>query len=215
VTPDVSQSDLVVLVADADMSAAMNALVLRWQLRAQRSIAFESKRHPDRDHGCYLRPTEVLGPLFAQYRYALIVFDRHGCGGDASTRDELEREVERRVAAVGWDDRVAAIAIDPELEAWVWSDSPHVGNAIGWTEDTKALRAWLCGRGFWPEAMVKPPDPKGALREALRKVPLAASSALFKHLAERVSFNRCSDPSFLKLRAVLEKWFPPPASAAD
>lgn len=31
---------------------------------------------------------------------------------------------------------------------------------------------------------------------------------IYKKLAERVSLNRCVDPSFIKFKATLKEWFP-------
>ena len=46
--------------------------------------------------------------------------------------ENLETEAEQRLSSSGWDDRAVAIVLDPELEIWVWSDSPEVDDVLGW-----------------------------------------------------------------------------------
>lgn len=200
--------DLIILVADADMKAALTALIHRQQQRTQRTIKFDIYSHPNRDNGVYSQSREFLLSFAPQYRFALIVFDRHGCGADIQSRKEIEETVEGRFDGTSWAGRVAAIAIDPELEAWVWSDSPHVAEELHWSEGTTALRSWLRERDMWPDAMAKPPDPKKALTAARRKTGCPASASLFRQLAKNVSITRCTDPAFSKLLRVLNDWFP-------
>ncbi len=121
---------------------------------------------------------------------------------------ELEREVEARLLSSGWADRAAAVCLDPELECWVWSDSPEVTVALGWASRQPDLRSWLAARGLWEAGTLKPADPKKAVVEALYEVRKPRSSAVYRQLAERVSLQRCSDPAFLRLCQVLRTWFP-------
>ena len=57
--------------------------------------------------------------------------------------DQLESLVEKRLQDNGWRDRCAVITLVPELEAWVWSDSPMVDVVLGWHNQTHALKEWL------------------------------------------------------------------------
>jgi hypothetical protein len=139
--------------------------------------------------------------------FALVVFDREGCGRDKS-REALEEEVEARLAANGWANRCAAVVIDPVLEAWVWSDSPHVLTALGWTRGRAELEEWLTQEGFLHAGLQKPQQPKKAVEKLLRLSKTPYSSSIFRGLAEQVSFQRCNDPAFLKLKQVLRRWFP-------
>lgn len=205
-THNVPQKDLIALVADADMRAIMSALFARWG-KIYGNFNCDIFSHPHRDNGVYLRSVEFLSLFHQQYRYGLVMFDRHGCGGEGASREELEHIVESCFANTAWAGRVAAVVLDPELESWVWSDSPHVATELGWPEGTPALRSWLQQRELWPEKLYKPPDPKRALREALRKVQQSTSASLFDRLATRVSINRCSDPSFHKISVVIKTWF--------
>ncbi len=116
--------------------------------------------------------------------------------------------MEGRLAANGWPDRALAIVLDPEVEVWVWADSPVVDDVMGWAGRTPALRDWLIAKGYLQGGESKPRRPKEAFEHALRLVPKARSSALFLSLAEGVSVNRCSDEAFLRLRDTLARWFP-------
>ncbi len=99
------------------------------------------------------------------------------------------------------------MVIDPELEAWVWSQDPAVDSVLGWSGRDPTLRHWLQEQGFLAAGLVKPGRPKEAVQEALRLVRKARSSALYQDLAGVVSLEGCVDPAFVKLRLVLERWF--------
>ena len=92
-------------------------------------------------------------------------------------------------------ERGKAIVLAPELETWVWSDSPHVAAVAGWAERPR-LRQWLNDHGLWNEQESKPPRPKEAFHAALHASGVARSASLHRQLAERVSLNRCADRSF-------------------
>ena len=47
-----------------------------------------------------------------------------------------------------------------------------------------------------------------AYEKALGQVRKPRSSATFRQIAEKVSFNNCTDAAFLKLLTTLRKWFP-------
>lgn len=130
-----------------------------------------------------------------------------GCGQEGLSRAALEQQVEARLFAAGWGDRAAVVVIDPELEAWVWNDSPHVAMALGWEAGESSLKEWLKEKGWLPEGRTKPTQPKTAVEEALRLSRRPRSSSVYLQLAQKVSFDRCVDASFLKLRQVLSRWF--------
>ena len=54
----------------------------------------------------------------------------------------------------------------------------------------------------------KPVRPKEAAEAALRKVRRPRSSNIYRKLAEVVSLQLCTDPAFLKLKSILQNWFP-------
>jgi hypothetical protein len=133
--------------------------------------------------------------------------DREGCGRDDRSREALESEIEANLARSGWDDRAAAVVIDPELEVWVWSDSPEVATILGWTGRQPTLPQWLDQQGHGTPGQGKPQKPKKAVDDALRLSGKRRSSSIFRQLAERVSVHRCTDPAFLKLKTLLRTWF--------
>ncbi|MFQ5734242.1 MAG: hypothetical protein ACE5KM_20080, partial [Planctomycetaceae bacterium] len=91
---------------------------------------------------------------------------------------------------------------------WIWSESPHVDQVCGWKHRIPSLRDWLIEEGYLETHNAKPERPKEAFRHALRESQKQPSSALFKKIAEKVSFRNCKDRGFLKLINALREWFP-------
>lgn len=133
--------------------------------------------------------------------------DREGCGNEGLMREELEQQFEHKLSLSGWKERAAAVVLDPELEIWVWSDSPHVAEVLGWTDSDLSLHDWLIQKGFLQPGRFKPERPKEAMESALQQAKKQHSSVLFHRLAQRVSMDRCADPAFLKLKEKLREWF--------
>jgi hypothetical protein len=207
-SPQDQPTDLFVLVADQNTLAAIRGLMERRKsLRLDESFTFEIRPHPEHDPGCLLRSHEFLGPFQRQYRFAVVVFDREGCGSD-DDRGKLEASVEERLSRNGWKDRSAAIVIDPELENWVWSDSPHVAESLGWTKRNQDVRHWLRSSGDLAEGAAKPGRPKEAMERVLRQTKKPRSSTVYEALARKVGLSSCRDPAFGKLRTILQSWFP-------
>jgi hypothetical protein len=203
------ETDLVVLTADKNMAAAVNGLLSRPQSLGISQVTWKSYVHTERDPGCLLRGHDFLRPMSRRCAHCLLVFDRQGCGHEDKSREAIEQIVEKRLARSGWPGRSAAVVLDPELEMWVWSDSPQVDVCMGWESRRPGLREWLRDRGVWPEDSPKPADPKAAVEAALREVRKPRSSAIYQRLAGAVGFERCCDPAFLKFRDDLRSWFPP------
>jgi hypothetical protein len=202
--------DLVVLVADKNMRFALEGLLTRHQSLKIHSIAAQVLIHPRHDSGALLECHEFLRLWQRRASYALVVFDRDD-RPDPPLRGELEDIVEKRLAESGWRDRSAAVVIDPELEAWLWSDSPHVAAALRWSAanvPNTSLEQWLVQAGHLEVNQRKPRRPKEAVEAVLELSKTPPSSSIFREIAERVSFQRCTDPAFLKLRSVLARWFP-------
>jgi hypothetical protein len=199
--------DLVVLAADGQMEFAVRGLLGRGASLRFREISADIYVHPSKDPGCLLRAHDFLRPFVRQYLHAVVMFDLDGCGRAGHSREAIEEEVEQRLLISGWEDRAAAVVLDPELEAWVWSDSPEVDAVLGWTGRQPPLAHWLRSEGYLLPDELKPRDPKEALEEALRIVRKRRSSATYRELAQRVSLQRCSDPAFVKLKAILQRWF--------
>jgi len=200
------QVDLALLTADGNAHEGIKAILGRTQALAIREIAFSSLVHPEHDPGCLGRSHDLLRPYVNLARYALVVFDREGSGDDRPA-PELEAEVEQHLQANGWAERSAAIVIEPEFDAWVWSPSPHVDTILGWKDRSPGLRSWLMQQGFLEAEAGKPARPKEAMEHALREVKKPRSSARYREIGKLVSLTNCTDRAFVKLRTTLQTWF--------
>jgi hypothetical protein len=199
--------DLIILVADKNMEFTLKGLFSRPQALGIKSVEMDIFVHPDRDPGCLRQGDTFLKPFADQYRYGLVMLDREGCGRERNSRKELENGLETRLGRAGWNDRAKAVIFDPELEIWVWSDSPHVAQVLGWSGRQPDLKTWLISQKLLEAGKPKPKRPKEAVEEALRVVREPRSSSLYQKLAQKVSFERCTDPSFLKFKTTLQQWF--------
>lgn len=196
-----------VLVADKNMSQALRGILETPARLGVRQIDILGIHvHPKRDPAVYRQAHDFLRSFQRQSDYALVLFDRDGCGSTRS-REELELDIETRLAQNGWGRRCAAICIEPELESWVWSKSPHVASALGW--ERQELQSWLDEGGHWPKPARKPAKPKEVVEAALRAKNIPRSSSIYYEIATKVSFDGCSDPAFQKLRQTLSSWFSP------
>lgn len=200
--------DLVVLAADKSIEMAIRGILTRQESLGIREVDTLFLVHPAHDPGCVRTPEVLLRPYIGSFQRALVVLDHEGSGYEAMPRTEVEQQTEKLLKRNGWDDRVAVIVIAPELENWVWSDSPQVLKGLGWPSTSQDLRRWLNSKGFWPPDCEKPKRPKEAMESVLKELQRAWSSAIHGQLAENVSLQRCSDPAFQKLRATLRNWFP-------
>jgi hypothetical protein len=206
--PDEFPEDLIVLVADTSMQFALRGILNRHQSLRTRPIDSRVIRHIDNDPGCLREGPDFLRPWISKSKHALLILDLHGCGRDQARRESVEEDLEDRLARSGWGERAVAIVIDPELEAWVWTESPHLEPALGWRAGRSALRQLLCDSGLWDAGSPKPNRPQRALDLILRSTRKRRTSALFSQLAATVSLDRCTDPAFQKLKAILPTWFP-------
>jgi hypothetical protein len=188
------------------MKAAVSGILLDPARIRMREIEILGPfHHPKNDPGVYRQAHEFLRPFLREAARALVLFDRDGCG-NARSREQLELDVETVLARNGWRERCAAVAIEPELENWVWSKSPHVAMAMGWQPGD--LEAWMVRANYSPEPLAKPPHPKEVVEAALRIKGIPRSSSIYYEIATKVNFDGCSDPAFVKLRATLAAWFP-------
>jgi hypothetical protein len=204
------ESDLVVLTADKNMKFAIEGLLNRPQALAVRPISAVFYIHPESDPGCLLHADDFLRPFIKRFAHAIVMFDLEGCGKEKRTRHELEQQVVAALSRSGWEDRAAATVIEPELENWVFSDSPEVDRVLGWRGNDPSLRTWLENQDYLAAGQIKPARPKEAMEAALRHVRMPRSSSIYGHLAQNVGFGRCTDNAFQKLKALLRTWFPVP-----
>lgn len=199
--------DLVVLTADKDAEFAIRGVLARPQVLGIRVVSADFFRHPEKDPGILFHARTFLQPFAASHAHALVVMDREGCGQERRGREVLEAQIEGALRDTGWADRAAAVVPDPELEIWVWSDSPQVDTALGWKGRQPDLRDWLRSSGYTQDRLAKPGRPKEAMVHAMRVAGSPRSSAIYEQLALRVGLSRCQDAAFLRLRDTLRRWF--------
>jgi len=200
--------DLVVLVPCLDIQESVDALLRRIEGLRMRPISWLIARHRFRESGVFRQCHEFLRPFQRSARYALVVCDREGCRRPSDTRENLEEDIERRLRQNGWADRSVAVVIDPELEAWFWSDSPQVRHVLGWSARFGNINAWLAQEGYLLPGQRKPARPKEAVEKALCRTGRRRSSSLYRELAEHAAFETCAAPAFAKFKSVLRTWFP-------
>jgi len=198
--------DLIVLVADIQQEKTIATLL---EARAAslhiRQPNYDIFRHAEHDPGVFNHAGDFLRVFLHQFRYALVILDA-AWTGSPTTATEMAHKVQADLDQSGWQNRNAVIVIDPELEIWVWSDSPHVPRVLGTDWDT--IRALADERGCWDTDASKPRQPKELLEDVLQETNKRRSAALFEQLTRQVGLERCHDASFMQLRQVLQTWFP-------
>lgn len=200
--------DLWVLVADSNIKAAVEGLLSRPEALGIRRPTVRFTVHPQRDPGCF---NDAAGPLrvcVPQARHGLVVLDREFDGSSGRSAAELEGLIEGDLAKVAPADWGRAVVIDPELEIWVFADSPHVAEVLGFGMQPEHLRNSLAAAGLWSVGDAKPLDPKKAVEWALRSKDIPRSSSVYRELAKVVGLGRCQDRAFLRLRSLLREWLP-------
>jgi hypothetical protein len=201
---------LVAVVADKHIEQAVLGILSRPKALGIQPLPVDLVVHPNRDPGCFQTAHEILSAYATTHSHALVIFDRAWEGAPFPTASALEEQVESRLRS-RWGDQGRCVVIDPEVEAWVWSTSPHVGPTLGWTDLVPTMRDWLAEQNLWPEGAVKPPDPKAALQRVLHRVRQPRSSAIFRRLGSKVSLAACQDPTFNRLVSILRGWFAEPS----
>lgn len=201
------QGDLVALVADVQQEKTLETLLgERQRSLGIRSVTTQIYRHPRKDAGVFHEAADFLAPYLRSHERALVMldvaWDGAPDGGAQAIRDRLLGQMEIK----GWSaDRCRVIAIEPELEAWVWATSGVVPDVLRTTwEEIRSLADRL---DCWEAGRPKPSAPKELLEALLRQQRRPRSSALFQELARRVSLGGCQDPAFVLLRETLVHWF--------
>ena len=154
--------NLVILAADKDIEHALKGLFTRPEALGIRPIEWDIWVDPQHDPACALRGVDFLSTFSGRYDYGLLIFDHVGSGREGIQPHELQESLNEDFARSPWGERARTIVLSPELEAWVWSDSPHVGGVAGWRNHQPRLRRWLTEQGWLQEGEVKPKRPKEA-----------------------------------------------------
>jgi hypothetical protein len=153
--------------------------------------------------------SELLRSMIREAHFAVAIFDYDGCGRHDG-REAVEARVEEHLHQNGWDDRAAAIAIVPELENWlgICLAGDISERILGWPLGGKHLREFFADEGSLSGNQRQLNHPKETFDKALKKSRIQRSSSLYYELATRARLNWCIDPSFDKLRGILQSWFP-------
>lgn len=202
--------DLAILVADKDMEYTFQGLFSRPRSLGIRTIKHKVISHPEHDGGCRKTGVDLLRRYERSADYGLLIFDWEGSGARQMTPEDLEKDLEEKLSANGWEHRNAVIVIQPELEAWVWANTNKVDQILGWPTSLPHagdMQDWIQEQGWIQSRGTKPDRPKEAFRAVLRHSEKPVSASIFRELAEKVSFKNCQDRAFLRLQSVLQNWF--------
>lgn len=211
----------VILVADSNMAAAFRGYFGRELWHRSLGCApfdFNPEIGADlivdeggNDPGVYTKGHELLRPYQRSHARALVVLD---CEWDGSPgKAVIEAAITQRLIESGWtEDAVKVIAIDPELENWLWQDKPQVAEVLRY-RGQPPLRQLLADNGLWPQGDPKPPRPKETAEWVLKQTRQPRSSAIYQKLAVGISIKGCSDAAFEDLHVALQTWFPAGAVA--
>jgi hypothetical protein len=157
------------------------------------------------DSAVYLKAHEFLKPYQRTHRHAVVAFDKwYGTG---RTAEESRKHVVTQMRASGWKEgEFEVVVIDPFLEAWLWTGTPHVKNAFRCDVEP---RAWLQQQGLWPADKAKPTNPKAAAKALCAQgTRRAFDKTLHREIISKSSVAACEDPAFALLRDALQRWFP-------
>jgi len=197
--------DLVLLVADKNAQFALKGALERPEALGITPIEFEFRVHPGRDGGVRKFGVDMLALERRRFKHALLVMDYEGSGSALSGARALEDVLNEKLRTC-WNNAARAIVIEPELDAWVWGSDNSIKSAIDWSKDI-GIRDWLRNQGFHFELNDKPSRPKEAFEAALKTSGSPRSSALYQHIASKISLQKCRDEAFGILRGQLHKWF--------
>ena len=207
---DQERRNLIVLVADSQQKQTVATLLIeRHQClgiqRVSVDISSDILSHPRHDPGVFHEAGDFLSVFAQRYEHALVFIDVEWSGSPVNV-EEIEKKIQNDLNRNGWEGRSAVIAIDPELESWVWSRSDKVPRLLGM--DREGIKNLGHQTGYWRAGDTKPSRPKELLEEVLRSTGKRRSAALFRQLAEKVSLSECQDSSFRRFREILQGWFP-------
>lgn len=161
------------------------------------------------DPGLYMRSHELLRPYCHTHQHAVVVLDQDWQG--APEVETIRTKIKNDLVENGWHgENVEVIVIDPELEIWLWQDSPHIANVFQFDYyPHPSLRSWLEHKGMWASAQLKPTKPKKAFELLSVEARIPHSGAIYSKIVQRVSVSGCTDTAFRLLLETLQRWFPP------
>ena len=208
---------LVVLVPDGAYPLVLSAFLdQRRPSIGIRKVSYKIVKDMFRDSS--REAIELLRPYQRLYSHALVIRDLDGSGWETKGSVELEASLKEQMLASGWGfGNCEAVVVDPEVEAWLRFDSPHLHRLI--RERVRRKIEWedLLLQPLIDECITneggmneygKPLKPKETFEEVLRHFGIQRSNALYGNLAAKESLKGCSIPSFNRLIEILREWFP-------
>ena len=199
--------ELVVLAADKNIEHALKGLFARPQSLGIQPIEVDVFIEPEHDPACALRGVSFLANFSKEYKHALLMFDHKGSGKEGVQAQDLQENLNTEFIRSSWGEgRARAVVLAPELETWIWSNSPHLDEITGWKNRQPGLRPWLTEQGWLREGWMKPVRPKEAFEAALREAQIPRSSSLYREIANKVSLERCTDNTFREFREIMQNW---------
>ena len=206
---DAAKRDLVFLLADKGMEQVITGFLGRERCNESLGcgqFAFNPQLDvivsPTKDSGMPKYARDLLKSYERTHQHAVIVVDADWVGSPGAV--ELQERLEQSLAQ-GWKEFVV-IVIEPELEAWIMNDNPHLARIFSCPENYRRI---LDEAGWWPGDLPKPPRPERSTRIPEEgstgrgwSTPISASSP------RSMSVRQCQDPAFNALRDKLRAWFP-------
>lgn len=83
-------ADVLCLVADRNMAAAVSNLLSRPESLGIPTIEYQLETHPRRDPGCFNEAAEFLRGQQSEAEHALVILDRDGAAAPGNSGPELE-----------------------------------------------------------------------------------------------------------------------------
>ena len=210
--------DLIVVVPDGALYNVIQSLLLKRRLSIQiREITFDVIKDPLRDASPESNTVDLLRGFLRSHTYAIVLRDLSGSGWEQRGASQFEQALLDAMVTNGWRSScVSAVVIEPEIEAWLRLESPHVQSLVATRARKNADRSALLFQEAVQRAIAKnggevfgkAKNPKEAFESLLEEFGIPRSTALYRHLAERESLEGCQVTSFCKLIALLREWFP-------
>ena len=205
--------DLVCVVADKQIKATIEELLRRPLSLGIRPIEAQLLLHPHHDPGCYARPADLLRGYRKTAEHGLIVLDHAWDGVPVASGAELEALIAEKLDQAGYGGlgcprrhraRTGGVGLQHL--------ALRPGRAQAGRDRGPPSRKALEERNLWTAADAKPADPKAAIEYVLGRTGKSRSASLFRRLARKVNTAGCQDRAFLRLKTLLQTWFPPIAS---
>ena len=203
-------TDCIFLLADGQMEAVFRGFLERSDFDKRLHVSaftFETAVAPNKDPGVYNDADIILRPYQKTHRFAVVVLDNDWEGSPGIAM--MQAKIAEKLLLSGWEqERFEIIVINPELENWIWQDSPHIAEVFRFKLHA-SLREWLREQHLWESGDPKPARPKEAVEKTLRATRTPVSGDLYRRITARVGIRNCLDPAFQTLCAALQLWFPP------